>query len=301
VASLRPAPQDQPIGPLSMLWEYANGGYPLPPTTPGTKTTWERPSHRGIQLLDRIRIPRKQRNYVFNKRFQIRYNSAFGEVIRHCANPTRDPDGTTWITPALIDGYQALHRLGFAHSFEAWEDGRLVGGGFGVQIGGFVSADSMFHLTDHASKAAYVQMLLGLRDSGFAFVDVNDAAGLHTSRWGAEWVPRWQFEQMLRAAVARPLPFLDGRIPPALPWAFRVALPARALAAKVARTVKSPLRRLRARSIAVNVPVPELPPADPQPGVALGSAAAVAIVPIDAAAEPDAVNSTPCATQDTAS
>ena len=86
------------MGPVSMLWEYANGRIPDFAATPGGKATWLRPSHRGIQLLDQIHIPKKQRQYVFNKRFHIRYNTEFGKVVRYCADPSRDPTGETWIT-----------------------------------------------------------------------------------------------------------------------------------------------------------------------------------------------------------
>jgi len=219
-----------------MLSRYARGFMPSFPDARTGCVTWCRTSHRGVQFLDQIHIPKKQRQYVFSKRFEVRYNTAFEAVVRHCADPTRDAERTTWLSTGLVEGLVALHRRGFASSFEAWEGGELVGGGFGVLIGGFVSVDSMFHLTDDASKAAYVQMLLGLRDRGFGVVDVNEPSPF-MARWGAKWVPAWQFDALQREAMGREVTFLDGRPAPRLPRALRLTLAARRVRLALARRV----------------------------------------------------------------
>jgi leucyl/phenylalanyl-tRNA--protein transferase len=269
-------PASRPVGSLVMLWHYANGCMPAFMGPAGGRVTWSRGTHRGVQMLDAIHIPKKQRPYVFKRGFEIRYNTAFEQVVRHCADPTRDPEGVTWMSTGLVEGYLALHELGFAQSFEAWEDGRLVGGGFGALIGGYVSVDSMFHLADDASKAAYVQMLLGLRDRGFTFVDINDPSPF-MARWGAKWVPDWEFELMRREQMARRPTFLDGRASRDLPWTFRAALGVRGVASKVARRVRqvaaavpTPFAtgKLAAESPTVEEPVPPALDVDlPVPGV----------------------------------
>lgn len=233
-----------------MLWAYANGFIPSYPGIPGGKSTWARPTHRGVQMLDQIRIRKKHRQYVFCKRFEIRYNTAFAQVIRYCSNPERDPERQTWMTTGLIESFEELHRLGFAYSFEAWENQRLVGGGFGVLLGGHISVDSMFHLEDNASKAAYVQMLLGLRERGFTFVDINEPSPF-MARWGAVWVPYWKFEQLLQRSLWQPRPFLDGRAPTPFPLAARLGLPMRFIAAKIARRIRGRLKNQDAAAAAM--------------------------------------------------
>jgi leucyl/phenylalanyl-tRNA--protein transferase len=217
-----------------VLGRYARGYISSLPDPVTGRVRWCRTSHRGVQRLDEIRIPRKQRPYVFSKRFEIRYNTAFESVVRYCADPTRDPEGKTWILGGLIEGLVELHRRGFAYSFEAWEQGELVGGGFGMTIGAFISVDSMFHRTDNAGKAGYVQMLLGLRERGFEMVDLNEPTPV-VARFGAKWEPVWRFDAMQREAMGREATFLDGRASPRLPRGLRVALMVRRARMSVAR------------------------------------------------------------------
>ncbi len=246
-----------------MLWHYSKGRFPVAGSYNLGGVRWTATTHRGVQMLDdSIKIPAKQRGYVFNRGFELRFNHAFDQVVRHCADPARSGDGKTWLDQPLVDGYGALHKLGFAYSFEAWRDGRLEGGGFGVQIGGYVSVDSMFHLADNASKAAYVLMLLRLRERGFSFVDVNEPAP-HFSRWGAVWIQGWRFDAALRQAMTRRASFDDSAAAPALPWSIRVALPATRLASRVGRAL-----RLRGG-----------PRSDAQPATAAPGVAAIAPEP----------------------
>ncbi|MDB5324259.1 MAG: aat [Phycisphaerales bacterium] len=235
---LNPSPA-QVVGPRmrprAVLWHYASGYLPVFPDARGV-VRWAKSGHRGIQMLDRdVVIPRKQRAYIFD-RFEIRHNTAFDQVVRNCGNPDRDREKLTWVTSGLADAYLKLHRLGYAHSFEAWQDGCLVGGVFGIQIGGYATLDSMFHFVDNASKAAYVHMLRHLRERGFAFADVNTVNDFNV-RFGGQWVPQWQFEQLLREQLPRPLTLDDGARAPMLPWQFKVALSTRRLVSKLLRNV----------------------------------------------------------------
>lgn len=213
--------------PLDMLWHYANGQIPCYLDDTTSEVGWVKYTHRGVQFLDNIQFPRKEKRYIFHPSFQVRFDQRFEEVVRHCA--TAHKDGRTWITPPLLEGYLALHRLGFAHSYEAWQEDELVGGGFGIQIGGFITCESLFHRVSSASKAAWGQTLLYLRQRGFGWVDTNCVAS-HRVQYGEQWVPQWKFETMLARAMQEPVRFCDDQPSPALPWQIRLALPVARLA-----------------------------------------------------------------------
>jgi len=204
--------------PDDMLLHYALGEIPCYVSGEGSEVAWCRHSHRGVHLLSEIKVPKSQRRYVFSPRFEFRIDSAFEEVVRECADLSRT--GFTWITPALIEGYVRLHRLGFAHSYEAWAEGRLAGGCFGVHVGAWVSVESMFHHEAHASKAAYGRALQHFKERGVSLVDSNPVAD-PARNYGEEWLPQWQFEERLRSAMARPLSLIDGGPTPLLPAPVR--------------------------------------------------------------------------------
>src|SRR5258706_6192747 len=155
----------------------------------GGALCWKRLTHRGVQWLDKVKFPRGQRRYIFSPRFEIRFDRAFEETVRGCA---RQPRGEqTWISEEYVREMVGMHRMGYAHSFEAWSDGRLVGGAFGVQLGSIMTCDSMFHQVSNASKAAYGQTLVHLRERGFKFLDTNGVAK-HRVQYGEEWMPQWR-------------------------------------------------------------------------------------------------------------
>ena len=112
----------------------------------------------GVQKLDQFKIPRKQKHYVLTEHFEKRFETAFEQVVRECADTSRkvmsEGVGQTWITPELMDGLFKLHRMGYAHSYESWMDGKLVGGTFGIQLGGLLTMVSLFHRVSNASSAA---------------------------------------------------------------------------------------------------------------------------------------------------
>ena len=186
---------------------------------------WVAGSHRGLQFLDKVEFPRKQKRYIFSPQFEIRYDTAFEEVMKGCADRSRDAENKTWISGDYLRGMVALHRLGFAHSWEAWHDGKLVGGAFGVQLGSMISCDSMFHRMSNASKAAYGQTLVHLQKRGFRIVDTNGVAA-HQVNYGEEWVPHWRFEQLILECLRESPSLTDDRPCPPLPWEVRALLPA---------------------------------------------------------------------------
>jgi leucyl/phenylalanyl-tRNA--protein transferase len=211
--------------PWHILWHYANGRMPDFANKQSPPVTWLAWPHRGVQLLDEVRIPESQRRYVLSKKFELRFNTAFAEVVRACADPGRF-GGNTWITPELIDGLVRLNAMGFAHSFEAWtvaERPELAGGLWGVQIGSFITASSMFHRVPNATKAAYGRALLHLKERGFTMVDTGMVPE-HLVNYGSRYLPAWDFEQRLRDLIRQPRTILDGMAAPMLPRGMRLRL-----------------------------------------------------------------------------
>lgn len=208
--------------PVSILWHQICGHMAnvVSPTNP--QTCWNFGTHRGVQFLDKVKYPRKQKRYIFSPQFEIRHDTAFEETIRGCASAPRET--LVWISPELIRGLCQLHEMGFAHSYEAWHEGKLVGGAFGVQMGSMITCDSMFHLMSNASKAAYGQSLIHLQKRGFKVVDTNGVA-THQVNYGEEWLPRWKFENLILECLKDTPSFTDQRHCPKLPWEIRALLP----------------------------------------------------------------------------
>jgi leucyl/phenylalanyl-tRNA--protein transferase len=131
-------------------------------------------------------------------------DTCFREVMTQCAGPRPQyPEGGTWITPAMIEAYTELHQLGYAHSVETWQKGRLVGGLYGVALGGAFFGESMFSRAPDASKVALVVLVRQLRAWGFRLFDCQQSSP-HVRRFGAEDIPRRNFLALLAAALALP-------------------------------------------------------------------------------------------------
>jgi leucyl/phenylalanyl-tRNA--protein transferase len=243
--------------PVSILWHYICGHMVNWVNGQSGPVGWNSGTHRGVQYLDKVEFPRKQKRYIFAPQFEIRYNTAFEEVARGCADLSRE--GITWVSDELIRGLIALNKMGFAHSFEAWQDGKLVGGGFGVQLGSMISCDSMFHRVSNASKAAYGQTLVHLQKRGFKIVDTNGVAS-HQVNYGEQWLARWQFERETFACLRDKPSLTDDRPYPTLPWEVRALLP-------TLRPARIVLRRLPWAKKPRNTAPAEQPaaPASPSP------------------------------------
>jgi leucyl/phenylalanyl-tRNA--protein transferase len=216
----------------------------------GGHVAWGAGSHRGIQWLDKVEFPRKQKRYIFSPLFEIRYDTAFEDVVMGCAM-NRGED-RSWVNRDLVKGLVRLHEMGFAHSFEAWHDGKLVGGAFGTQLGSMITCDSMFHRMSNASKAAYGQTLLHLHKRGFKVVDTNGVAN-HMVNYGEEWMPRWQFEHLVYACLKDSPSLIDSRPCPTLPWEIRAILPP----LRAARWIAHRLPRRRQAGSAAAPPAPD--------------------------------------------
>jgi leucyl/phenylalanyl-tRNA--protein transferase len=206
--------------PIEILTHYALGDMPCFIGEEPSPVAWISDAHRGVHLLKSVAIPRSQRRYVLAPAFELRIDAAFEEVVRACA--TRS-SGHTWIIPPLLEGYLKLFEMGFAHSFEAWRDGRLAGGCFGVHVGGYASIESTFYRVSNAAKVAYGRGLMHLQARGFLLVDSNPVAN-PALNYGEEWIPRWKFEGLLRHAIEQPRAVVEGGATPVLPRSVRRAV-----------------------------------------------------------------------------
>jgi len=159
---------------------------------------WFSPDPRGILPLDRFHAPRRLRRLVRQERFEIAVDRDVEAVMRACAD--RPGDGT-WISDTIIDSYLALHRLGLAHSIEAWQEGKLVGGLYGVHLGGAFFGESMFHHVADASKVVLVALVDRLVGGGFSLLDVQWATP-HLEQFGAVEVSRDSYLAQLKRALA---------------------------------------------------------------------------------------------------
>jgi leucyl/phenylalanyl-tRNA--protein transferase len=180
------------LEPETLLAAYRRGLFPMPV---GDLLGWWSPDPRGILPLDGFHVSRSLRRAI--PRFEVRVDSAFEAVVAGCADPTR-PHG--WIDDAIVTAYTRLHRLGHAHSVEAWRDGDLAGGLYGVRIGGLFAGESMFHRVTDASKVALWAAVELLRLDGAVLFDVQWTTP-HLRSLGAIDVPRRDYLGRLAAAV----------------------------------------------------------------------------------------------------
>ncbi len=192
------------LEPGTLLAAYRGGIFPMP-VGEGPQMAWWSPDPRGILPLEGLRVPRSLRQSC--RRYEIRLDTAFDEVIGACAAPDRDGG---WISRDILTAYTRLHELGWAHSVETWDDeGRLVGGLYGVAIGGLFAGESMFHRARDASKVALVALVERMRGRGATLLDVQWTTP-HLVSLGAIDIRRKRYVAMLSEAVARDVVLFDG-------------------------------------------------------------------------------------------
>ncbi len=160
-------------GKLNVHWvmdAYRQGIFPWPLVDGDTEIlAWFCPDPRAVVELDSLYVSRRLARRVRSHQFRVTCDESFDAVIRGCAAPRRF-EALTWITPQMVSVYGQLHRLGHAHSVEVWQDDRLVGGLYGIAIGGFFAGESMFHRTRDASKVAMVALVAHLLRQGLSVV-----------------------------------------------------------------------------------------------------------------------------------
>lgn len=196
------------FAPETIFAAYRRGIFPWPHE--GAEYLWFSPNPRAIIPIGELHVSHSLARTVRGGRFRVTLDAAFESVMRGCAE--RGAEGT-WITPALIRGYVALHEAGHAHSFEVWTpDGRLAGGLYGVGAGSMFGAESMFHRVTSASKVAMAAMMQHAQRIGLTLIDVQVLTP-HTERMGAIEVSRKQYLALLAEALERRVDWYEGAEP----------------------------------------------------------------------------------------
>jgi leucyl/phenylalanyl-tRNA--protein transferase len=205
----RATPEDDLVGigadlePGTLLMAYRAGLFPMGVGDDGSPPTgWWSPDPRGVLLPGHLRISRSLRKSL--RHFDMRVDTAFSEVMGRCADPARDG---RWITPEITAAYGRLHELGWAHSVEAWHDGELVGGLYGLALGGLFAGESMFHSATDASKCALVSLanLVFADGDSRRIIDVQWTTR-HLASLGVTEMPRSDYVVRLEAALQLPVP-----------------------------------------------------------------------------------------------
>ena len=187
------------LTPELLLRAYAAGIFPMAETADDPEVFWVDPEQRGILPLDGFHLPRRLGRTLCQDVFDVRCDAAFEAVVRGCAEPTPERP-KTWINEEIVRLYAALHRLGFAHSVEAWRGGELVGGLYGVALGAAFFGESMYSRVTDASKVALAQLVARLRLGGFHLLDTQFVTN-HLQQFGAVEISRAQYHRRLKAAI----------------------------------------------------------------------------------------------------
>jgi leucyl/phenylalanyl-tRNA--protein transferase len=202
------------LNPDLLLRAYRLGLFPMAESRSSRALHWLDPEARGVLPLDGFHLPRSLYKTLRGQTFQVTANTDFSATIAGCAaaRPTR-PD--TWINPEIERLFTELHALGFAHSVESWQNGKLVGGLYGVSLGGAFFGESMFSTATDASKVALVHLVARLRLGGFSLLDTQFIT-THLARFGAVEIPRARYHLLLAEAVEQPARFIASPDPATL-------------------------------------------------------------------------------------
>jgi leucyl/phenylalanyl-tRNA--protein transferase len=198
------------LSPERVVEAYRQGVFPW--YSEGQPVLWWSPDPRMVLFTAEFRVRRSLAKRVRQHRYEIRFDTAFERVIRACAGPRQGQDGT-WITDAMIGTYVELHRRGVAHSVEAWREGKLAGGLYGIALGRVFFGESMFAREADASKVALVHLVERLRRDGVPLVDCQQETS-HLAGFGARPIPRRAFAALLAQLIhsdAPPAPWIAGR------------------------------------------------------------------------------------------
>jgi leucyl/phenylalanyl-tRNA--protein transferase len=186
-----------------LLLAYRSGIFPWT----ANPVSWWSPNPRAIFELERFHVPRSLAKFLRRAPFEVTCNRAFRRVVEGCATPGPGRGGS-WITAEFIDAYTQLHKAGHAHSIECWRAGELVGGIYGVSMGGLFAGESMFHRATNASKVALHHLVARLRERGFALFDIQMITPA-TRQLGAIEISRDEYLERLAAAMRLNCQFED--------------------------------------------------------------------------------------------
>lgn len=193
------------LTPDDLLYGYINGIFPM--ADADNTLYWYCPDPRAIIPLETYKPAKSLRPVLNNSVFEVKIDQAFEQVMRECATGRADGEGT-WISEEIIQAYTELQKLGFAHSVEAYYEGELAGGLYGVSIGGAFFGESMFYKVSNASKVAFHSLIEILKTTGFELLDtqfIND----NVRRFGAIEIPKSDYMNRLREAVSKKVRFPD--------------------------------------------------------------------------------------------
>ena len=187
------------FGPNELLDCYRRGVFPMADSRDDPRLFLVDPDLRGVLPLDRFHLSKSLRKVIRRDEFEVRINTSFSRVMELCAESAPDRPNT-WINSPILNLYSALHRVGNAHSVEAWRDGELVGGLYGVSLKGAFFGESMFSRATDASKVALAHLVARLRAGGYKLLDTQFVTA-HLETFGVEEVPRDAFHILLKDAL----------------------------------------------------------------------------------------------------
>ena len=206
------------LKPELLLQAYAVGVFPMAETRDDSRLFFVDPNHRGILPLDDFHIPRRLARTLRQGKFTIRYNHDFASVLQLCAEAAPDRPNT-WINLEIERLYNVLHERGQCHSVECWQEGKLVGGLYGVALGGAFFGESMFSRARDASKIALCHLVARLRAGGFVLLDTQFITD-HLAQFGTIEVARPVYKQQLQAAISTAATFFPENYPEDGDWAL---------------------------------------------------------------------------------
>ena len=187
------------LEPESLLLAYSRGIFPWP-ISKDYPLAWFSPDPRGLLFFDNLHISKSMRRFLNKDKYQVKFNTNFEQVIRHCSKVQRAHENSTWITEDIINAYIDFHRLGYAYSVEVYDQDRLVGGLYGVKINQYVCGESMFHLEDNTSKLALISLMFNLEKNNIHWLDTQMITPV-VEQLGGIYMPRNQFINLLKKSV----------------------------------------------------------------------------------------------------
>jgi len=191
------------LNPNRVIKAYLSGIFPW--YNENDPILWWSPNPRCILELDEFKISKSLRKTIEKEIYEIKFNADFENVIKNCQNAPRNSD-KTWLNDEMINCYIKLHKMGFAHSFESYLDGKLVGGGYGINIGDIFCGESMFSLENDASKVALHALVKRLKKNDFNFIDCQIPSE-HILSLGAKTIPRNEFLIHVQNSLNNPKEF----------------------------------------------------------------------------------------------
>jgi len=188
-----------------LIYGYINGIFPMADTD--GSLYWYAPDPRAVIPIDTYKPARSLRPVLNQNRFEVRINTNFEQVMRHCSRPRSDDDGV-WISEEIIDAYTELHHIGLAHSVETYIEDRLVGGLYGVSLGAAFFGESMFYHVSDAAKVAFHHLIMILRQQQYVLLDTQ-FINYNVRRFGAVEIPKANYLKQLKTALRQKARFID--------------------------------------------------------------------------------------------